>query len=1077
MSHVNQISFTFDFLAHPELPAHVVKFSGQAHLNRLYNLSVATLVPTKELANAQWSDFFGTPIRLTLRDDPGRGQGAQAGETTWTGLLSRMSAGARVGEFTWLELELTPSLGLLAGQIQNRVHLGLNCLDILKDSFQFGGLQADRFRFQAQANNYAPREFVFQYEQDLLDFVWRTLQFDGLGLYYEPGPEFEVAVITDANAHFPVLMDGDQELVLNSVASSGLLTGENRPAFDFRVASSWPPKSLLLNDYNWEDPNRPLTVRLEVSPQGRGEAHLYGENFTTKEEGLRLAGIRREEILAGAELFHLTTKVVGFRPGVTFTLANHPWGGFNQRYLTVGTEFFGSQTGLLSSKLGLDLGREDLTFSHNLTCLSLDRPYRPQANGPRKKIAGSLTAWIDGAGSGDAPEVDKYGRYKILLPMDVSGRGAGKASAWIRMAQPYVGNGYGQNFPLTPGAEVLLTFIDGNPDRPVISGALANAENISLVNAVNPHMSGLGTRGGSGLIFDERAGSQKIVMNSGSNRGTIALRSSSPSDALIQADSLSLMNYSAVTSTAGKNSNVVGKEFSLNVEEDTYLKSMIGLQALKDSYNEAVSWWNNADDNDSPLKPAATAQKVGQIADVAAGLASKSVTTVSAFSALKSSLLLPHSNIVTLKATPKGAKTVMRAKKTTNYNVVNWCLLYGELVKVVKNVDDILRDEKDKDDYENQTGAYAKGDAPTDGKKLAKRLSVWIAEGSKAADILAKILGDVALFMAMTKPFGEPKGLVVENTDSYVAIQAKQSGTLSTSGPAIVESASALVGEMGRYGVSDNLRPKELLTPDVTVLTSAIDYDQSKAVVARADDLVRLRADEVNLQAYKAIAARTPGPVQIFAGASVATKAKLTARQALLASLVRNNKTLADLSETDELYLPTKAESLAQQVLLLADGFPGEAEKTFLNGVLIRSEGSGDKIVIQTAEKNSEIAIQQGEGSITAGDQSRQIKLTGENTTIQEDDKVQLKLVKDDSATLKMSDDLGLFMKSTEVKLALSDSNNLQLSNDGVNIKGSAFKVAAGDGGQVSITADASGLKISFGGHNVNITAAGCAID
>ena len=82
-------------------------------------------------------------------------------------------------------------------------------------------------------------------------------------------------------------------------------------------------------------------------------------------------------------------------------------------------------------------------------------------------------------------EIDDLGRYKVILPFDQSGNAEGKASRWVRMAQPYAGANYGMHFPLHKGAEVLLTFVDGDPDRPIISGSVPNPDTMSPVTGGN----------------------------------------------------------------------------------------------------------------------------------------------------------------------------------------------------------------------------------------------------------------------------------------------------------------------------------------------------------------------------------------------------------------------------------------------------------------------------------------------------------------------------------------------------------------------------------------------------------------
>jgi hypothetical protein len=126
-------------------------------------------------------------------------------------------------------------------------------------------------------------------------------------------------------------------------------------------------------------------------------------------------------------------------------------------------------------------------------------------------MAGSLHARVDAEGAGNYAELDTQGRYKVRLPFDTdTAHGAGKASHFVRMAQPYSGPDYGVHFPLHKGAEVLLTFVDGDPDRPVISGAVPNPETASPVTAANQTKSIFRDNYGNELVFDSTPGDEHI---------------------------------------------------------------------------------------------------------------------------------------------------------------------------------------------------------------------------------------------------------------------------------------------------------------------------------------------------------------------------------------------------------------------------------------------------------------------------------------------------------------------------------------------------------------------------------------
>ena len=111
------------------------------------------------------------------------------------------------------------------------------------------------------------------------------------------------------------------------------------------------------------------------------------------------------------------------------------------------------------------------------------------------------------------PKLDEQGRYKVRMPFDINEEHReGKASSFVRMVQPYAGSDHGMHFPLHKGTEVLLTFIDGDPDRPVISGAIPNPETPSPVKAENQTMAGIRTAGQNKIAIEDRDGNQRILL-------------------------------------------------------------------------------------------------------------------------------------------------------------------------------------------------------------------------------------------------------------------------------------------------------------------------------------------------------------------------------------------------------------------------------------------------------------------------------------------------------------------------------------------------------------------------------------
>ena len=157
-------------------------------------------------------------------------------------------------------------------------------------------------------------------------------------------------------------------------------------------------------------------------------------------------------------------------------------------------------------------GEEEPFYRNRFTAIPASVQFRPERVTKKSRFFGLMNAKIDAAGSGQYAELDDLGRYKVILPFDLSGRKDGKASAWLRMMQPYAGSDHGMHFPLHKGTEVLLAFIDGDPDRPVIAGAVPNPATPSPVTGDNQTMAVLQTGGKNRIAIEDKDGSQRILL-------------------------------------------------------------------------------------------------------------------------------------------------------------------------------------------------------------------------------------------------------------------------------------------------------------------------------------------------------------------------------------------------------------------------------------------------------------------------------------------------------------------------------------------------------------------------------------
>ena len=506
MPQLKENAFTFESSALPKDTFSVVRFSGEEGLSMLYRFEIQLI---SEREDIDLTAVLQNPATFTIR-----GRFANGPALPFHGILSAFEQMHQVGPYFFYRAELRPRLWWLTLTHHNQVFLDRKIDQFLAGVLEDGGLaQGLDFAFHFQGR-YAPREYVCQYGESHFDFVSRWMEREGAYYWFEQGEHSEKMIASDTYiAHGP--LPGHETFVYSPPSGLDTLHAD-KVIKRFTLKQTPMPKNVLLRDYNYMKPSLDLEGKAQVQEQGRGEIYLYGEHFPDKAEGARLAGVRAEEYRCREKVFHALSHIPSVRPGYLFTLERHYRRDFNQQYLTLSVHHEGSQEQFLVSGLGVTDVEDPagLFYRNTFACVPAAVQYRPTRTTPKPRIPGSLSAKIDAAGSGQYAELDEHGRYKVILPFDMSGRKDGKASAWVRMMQPYAGQGMGFHAPLHKGTEVLLSFIEADPDRPVISGAIPNAETPSPVRDENQTQVRLVSGSGNVLHMEDQEGKQRILMHS-----------------------------------------------------------------------------------------------------------------------------------------------------------------------------------------------------------------------------------------------------------------------------------------------------------------------------------------------------------------------------------------------------------------------------------------------------------------------------------------------------------------------------------------------------------------------------------
>ncbi|SMF09457.1 type VI secretion system Vgr family protein [Desulfovibrio gilichinskyi] len=494
--------FTFESKAVDKNTFNVVNFKGTEGISTIYRFNILLI---SEKTDLDLGAILQNGAEFTIKRDDG--------DISFNGVLSSFEQMHQAAGMVFYRAELVPHLWRTTLTHCNEIFLNKNVQDILAQALQKGGLkQGLNFDFKLQGS-YPSREYVCQYDESYFNFVSRWMERDGMYYYFEQTDQGEKMIITDTHISHSPMSEGTS---LSYSPPSNLDHARREEIVkNFMLKQQPLPKKVLLKDYNYLKPSLEMKAEAMVSQQGLGEIYIYGDHFKTISEGQTLAKIRAEEFLCREKLFHGVSTVPYIRTGYIFEMKDHYRQDFNQRYLTTDVVHEGSQEAYLVSGLGLHLaGDEDrLYYRNSFTCIPANTQFRAERKAAKPKFSGTMNAKIDASGSGKYAELDSHGRYKVILPFDESGRSQGKATTWLRMAQPYGGSNHGMHFPLHKGTEVLLTCIDGDPDRPIIQAAVPNPETPSLVTDNNQTKCMITTGGQNRIHMEDQSGSERILMH------------------------------------------------------------------------------------------------------------------------------------------------------------------------------------------------------------------------------------------------------------------------------------------------------------------------------------------------------------------------------------------------------------------------------------------------------------------------------------------------------------------------------------------------------------------------------------
>lgn len=566
----------------------VVRFSGHEALSQPYRFEIELATGDTEI---DLRAMLQKPARFAIhRDD--------LDDRVFSGVLAEFEQTQESGGHALYKAVLVPRLWTAGLYHENQLFLDKSIKDLITEVLQQTRMTGEDYTMRL-TGAYAPWEYLCQWRETDLNFIHRWMEREGIYYYFSQEGKKEKMIITDSAAsHQPVC----EPCQIPYSPPSATEPRHQEVIHSMVCRQQRLPNKVILRDYNYRRPSLELKAEAVVDAAGQGELYFYGDHFKTPEEGSRLANIRAQELLCRECVYNGESTAVNLSAGYLFQMQDHYRDSDNRQYLVVEVHHQGHQAiaGLSGQHSELSAGEKQTEYTNRFTAVPANVQFRPEQHAARPKFYGTLNATVDAAGSGEYAEIDDQGRYKVIMPFDRSGNTGGRASRWVRMAQPYAGSGYGMHFPLHSGTEVLLTFVDGDPDRPIIAGSVPNPETASPVSTGNQTQSMIRTGGGNQFRLEDTAGSQQIHFSSpteGSiislgapNKGNLYLKTDGTSVQEVGRDSTLEIKGSGNTTIEGDSTYTVDGNGTIEVKKgDRTVKVLDGKETIEVKKDRAIT--------------------------------------------------------------------------------------------------------------------------------------------------------------------------------------------------------------------------------------------------------------------------------------------------------------------------------------------------------------------------------------------------------------------------------------------------------------------------------------------------------
>jgi type VI secretion system secreted protein VgrG len=482
----------------------VTEFTAEDQLSHLSRVEVL-LVASEPITD--FSSFLGSEAKIAVM------VGEELLEKRYfSGIITRIhQAGTVHGDYDQstdkgfiYEVHLVPKMWLLTKVQRSKVYQKQTVREIVNTVMSERGI---RRKWQVQAN-LKPNEYCVQYKETDFNFVSRLLEYEGIYYYYDH-EQATVVFCDHPGAHQPCkpfdkayYAEGEMHYLNNKGYGfiRRLYYGEAVGTGKFEA-----------HDYNYETSTNRLSGKYSSTAKTADKSlesyvHNVGHDKHTLDLSTTQARLQGEAEAASLRILEGEANSRHLTCGFIFNLEEHYIGSLNQAYLLTGT------------RVHMEQGRYVAQF----TAMPADAPYRPQRMTPVPRVDGIQTATVTGP-SGSKVFLDKMGRAKLQFHWDREGGKNDSSSMWVRVSNGYGGKDYGIQWIPRVGHEVLVQFLDGDPDRPVIIGRVYNDANTAPLGPDQKWQNIIKTIKDNHILFDDKDGEEFFEIRAEKDMNTLVV--------------------------------------------------------------------------------------------------------------------------------------------------------------------------------------------------------------------------------------------------------------------------------------------------------------------------------------------------------------------------------------------------------------------------------------------------------------------------------------------------------------------------------------------------------------------------